>query len=223
MASNLSKKSPKVSLAKKPSENPKKPQETPAKPNENLPETSENPLSSVAADFKAEIEKSKAMIADADIPQKNKGGRPSKAALAEKQAIEQSQAAAQIETILPKESLKPIVALPFSIAAMQTGFEGFYLNEQEADAIVPSLHEVLKIYAPQVKGEHVAVISLSMAVLSVGLTKYLAYSHYKAEMRKQRQEEAQKQFAPPPAPKQQAAPAFRSPVAGLVQNAQGTA
>lgn len=166
MASNLSKPKVKVSKPSETSENPPKPAET---------------LIGPAADFRAEIEKSKAMISDADIPQKNKGGRPSKEQQALKEAADREAAAAQLTNILPPESLKTIVALPYTLAAAHTGFEGFYLQEEEAGAIVPPLIDVLKTYAPQVKGEHVALTSLALAVISVSLGKYMAFAMYKRQ------------------------------------------
>jgi len=166
MASNSKPKSSKVSILPKPPESPENSSETP-----------------VAANFRAEVEAAKAKIRESDKEPvetpKNKGGRPSKAELAARAEAERAKAAAELEQTMPVEALKPIVSLPFAMIAAQTGCEELLLKDEEAEAIVPSLHEVLKTYAPHVKGEHMALTSLGLAVVSISLSKYMTYQNWK--------------------------------------------
>jgi len=145
--------------------------------------TSGNPLVSEikieeTSDFRAEIEKSRAMIEGADQkvePPKNKGGRPSKLQIEAKKLADAEAQAKVIEQTVPKDSLKHILALPFNLAAMQTGFEGFALTDQEADSMVPSMHTVLATYAPQVNGESMALMAFAGSLFSIAIAKYMAF------------------------------------------------
>lgn len=161
---------------------------TPKKPLVTAPAAESPPAaapvpSSPSSDFRAEIEKSRALIADADqapaeLTTKNKGGRPSNAEKAQREAAEKAARLAELQRLVPTGSLKAAVAMPFDLAALATGFTGFRLEPEEADAIVPSLHEVLVAYAPQVKGENLALVTLAGALFSIGIGKYLAYLHH---------------------------------------------
>ncbi len=138
--------------------------------------------------FKDEIAKSKAMIDGADkAPEtpagagktKNKGGRPSNADKEAKAAAEQAAKLAELEQQVPKESLKSLVALPFGLLAFQTGFNGFQLTNEEADAIVPSMHAVMAKYAPMLKPDDVALMTFAGSLFSIGLMKYMAFLQFK--------------------------------------------
>lgn len=154
------------------------------------------------SDFRAEIEKSRAMIEGADKePAPKKIGRPSNA---ERQAQEDALKAARIadlERLAPPASLKAMIALPFDLAAMKTGFAGFQLTPEEAEAIAPSLHEVMIAYAPAVTGPHVALLALAGALFSIGIGKYVAFLHAATEGHSSQAAEAESPPAAAPAPK----------------------
>ena len=146
-------------------------------------ELSSNPKSEIilSPEFAAEIEKSRAMIADADAkPAKRGRGRPKKDATA---AAAAPTGAPQVEPMpveaFPKETLKTVIGLPFSIAALQTNFPGWILTDPEAEAIAPSLNTLLAHYAPQVKGESLALVTFAGALFSVGFGKYVAYLDFR--------------------------------------------
>jgi hypothetical protein len=132
------------------------------------------------SDFAAEIEKSRAMIDGADRPaEKKKVGRPSKEAKEAELAEQKAAQAEVLKQMVPAEGLGELVALPFHLASLQTGFQGFQLTENEKRAIVPSFHAVLAQYAPQVSGENMALIAFSGALFSIGLGKYMAYLEFR--------------------------------------------
>lgn len=135
-------------------------------------------------DFDAAIKSSKAMMDDADKAPgleapKRKGGRPSNAEKEAKAAAEKAAKLAEMEAQMPKEGLKQLVALPFGLVAFQTGFPGFQLTNEEAEAIVPSMHTVLATYAPQMNNENLALVTFAGALFSIGLAKYMAFLEFR--------------------------------------------
>lgn len=155
---------------------------TAAKPAVNPPPPSE--AKPEKSDFRVEIEKSRAIIQQADQPAAvptNKGGRPSNAEKAAREAAEKAAQAEKLAQLVPPAGLKQMVALPFNLAAIKTGFEGFLLTDEEAEAIVPSLHTVLATYAPQVNGESMAIMALAGALFSIGIGKYVAFLQFRGQ------------------------------------------
>lgn len=157
----------------------------PAKPAGNpKPPVQEVQLEGGNTAFMAEIEKSRSMIETADKPAekpKNKGGRPSNEEKAAKEAEKRAQAAAELSAAVPPEGLKSMIALPFGLAALQTGFDGFHLTDQEAAALTPGAHALLLTYAPQVKGENLALMAFAGALFSIGVSKYVAYINFRKQ------------------------------------------
>ncbi len=158
----------------------------------NIPENSDNgpvyELDTENPNFDAEIAKSRAMLGDADKPAaepagsagpRRRPGRPSKAEKEAEEAAKKAAQAAAMEQQMPKEGLKQLVALPFGLVAFQTGFNGFQLTNEEAEAIVPSMQTVLATYAPQMNGENIALVTFAGALFSVGLAKYMAYLEFR--------------------------------------------
>jgi hypothetical protein len=134
------------------------------------------------SNFREEIDKSRAMIENADkAPEtplsKNKGGRPSKDEVRAREEALKAARIADLERVAPPASLKAMVALPFDLLALKTGFQGWRLTPGEAEAIVPSLHSVMVTYAPAFQNENVALLALAGAIASVGLGKFLSFLH----------------------------------------------
>jgi len=200
---------------KKPAQTVKPPAETPKK----IALAQENPPSEVKIEggneaFREEVLKSREMIENSDKPgetlPKNKGGRPSNAEKARREAEARAAQAAEIQNVVPSEGLKPLLQLPFAAAAIQTGFPGFQLTDQEADSLVPSAHAVLATYAPQVKSEHVALVALGGGLISLAFTKYMAFIAFRS------QGAAPVPEVPPPPSEPAPASAFASPVDGFL-------
>jgi hypothetical protein len=152
----------------------------PPKPLETSDASAPPAASSPKDSFRDEIAKSKAMIGEADkvpdAPQvKNKGGRPSKEEVKQREDALKAARIDELNRVAPPESLKAMVALPFDLLAMRTGFPGWRLSPEEANAIVPSLHQVVLTYAPAFQGENVAVLALAGALFSIGIGKYLGF------------------------------------------------
>lgn len=84
---------------------------------------------------------------------------------------------------IPREALKPLVQFPYAIAAKKTGFEGFLLEEETANALVPMVDSVIRQYLPTTIGPHATLITLCGTLLVVTGSKYMMYLDWRAQGR----------------------------------------
>lgn len=82
------------------------------------------------------------------------------------------------------ENARPIGQLPFLVAGVATGYEGWTLEPKEAQAIAESLAQVLNALAPA-GGKYAAITALSSTLLVVGGMKFKGYREYLAQRAKE--------------------------------------
>jgi len=86
------------------------------------------------------------------------------------------------------ENCRPIGQLPFLVAGVATGYEGWNLEEKEAAAIGDALAPVLNAFIPS-GGKYAAVVALSSTLLVISGMKYKHYrEHLAAQAAKAKQE-----------------------------------
>lgn len=143
--------------------------------------------------FSAEVQKSRELLASNLVDEKPKRGRgrPKKSDLAAAQAMPGeghphsthstlSQVAAPPP--LPPAVLALALQCPFLIAEKRTGFEGFRLNKDELDALVPQLDQVCRQYMPMLNTPHAALAVFGMSMATVAVTKYMLYLDFQAQL-----------------------------------------
>jgi len=81
------------------------------------------------------------------------------------------------------ENARPIGQLPFLVAGVATGYEGWTLEPKEAQAIAESLAQVLNALAPA-GGKYAAITALSSTLLVIGGMKFKGYREYLAARQK---------------------------------------
>jgi hypothetical protein len=90
-----------------------------------------------------------------------------------------SQSATAISpTLWTSENCKPIGKLPFLVAGIATGFDGFALDDKEADAIADPLAAVLTALVPS-GGKYAAILALSSTLFVIGGMKAKNYREWK--------------------------------------------
>lgn len=77
--------------------------------------------------------------------------------------------------------------MPFTCAALATTFKGFELTNDEKKMVSGLGDQVAMQYAPTL-GPHGALIALSMAIMALAGTKFVAYSDWKREQKKERED-----------------------------------
>lgn len=88
------------------------------------------------------------------------------------------------------ENCRPIGQLPFLVAGVATGWEGWALDDREAGALAEPLAAVLNALIPA-GGKYAAIVALSSTALVIGGMKYKGYREYlAAEAAKAKKENA---------------------------------
>lgn len=137
-----------------------------------------------------EAVKSKAMLAEQnDKPAKRKRGRPPQNAASPEITAQSLPIGAKVEPI-PKELLSPMLKFPFKIAALRTGYEGFTLDDDEAEGLVPQLDQVLRTYMPQASSGEMALVIFGASLATVSGMKYMLYLDWKNEQKEKKAQEA---------------------------------
>lgn len=80
--------------------------------------------------------------------------------------------------------LKPAVQMPFEIAAIRTGYEGWRLDEAETNLLAMQVDAIAKEYMPQLSGRWASLVALSLSVAMISGTRFLSYSAWKKEHEK---------------------------------------
>ena len=136
-----------------------------------------------------EAVKSKAMLAEQVDKPARKRGRPAKKDAANPEITPQSlPLSAKIEPI-PTAILAPMLKFPFKIAALKTGYEGFSLEDGEADSLAPQLDQVLRTYMPQANSGEMALVVFAASLATVGGMKYMLYLDWKNEQKEKKAQE----------------------------------
>lgn len=76
--------------------------------------------------------------------------------------------------VLTKEALKPIIALPFNLACIKTGFEGWLLSELEEESLARSGSVAFNAWV-KIDPRYVALITFGLGILSITAGKSLMY------------------------------------------------
>jgi hypothetical protein len=92
--------------------------------------------------------------------------------------------APRIQLFTP-ESVRPIVSLPFNLACVKTGFDGFLLQEDEAQILSTSGAVVLNTWVT-IDPKFVALLMFSISMLSITAEKSLLYHRWAREMEAER-------------------------------------
>lgn len=85
------------------------------------------------------------------------------------------------DTPIPKEALGPIVAAPFRIAALRTGYNGFDLSDSERDGVVPLVDACLRQYLGPATTPHAAAIALGTTLAIFSGMKYMGYLQWRRD------------------------------------------
>lgn len=78
------------------------------------------------------------------------------------------------------ENCRPLGQLPFLVAGVATGWEGWSLDDKEAAALAEPLAAVLNTFVPA-GGQYAAIVALSSTLLVVGGMKYKGYREHLAK------------------------------------------
>lgn len=82
------------------------------------------------------------------------------------------------------ENCRPIGELPYLVAGFATKWDGWALEDREAEAVAAPLAQVLNALIPQ-GGKYAAVVALSSTLLAITGMKYRGYrEHLAAEEKK---------------------------------------
>ena len=91
------------------------------------------------------------------------------------------------------ESVRPVVSLPFNLAFVKTGFEGFLLSDPEAENLSHAGAMVFNQWV-QVDPRWLALITFSLTLASISVQKTMLYRQallkFQEEQEKKRQAEA---------------------------------
>lgn len=105
-----------------------------------------------------------------------------------------SSAAATVEVAAPAftpESVRPVVSLPFNLAFVRTGFDGFLLSDLEAENLSHSGAMLFNQWV-QVDPKYLALITFSLALASISVQKTMHYrkalAEFQAEQERKKKE-----------------------------------
>jgi len=82
---------------------------------------------------------------------------------------------------IPKEAISPILQMPFKAAALKTGFDGWNLSSEEANAVAPMVDAVIKRYLPDSTNPHAALIALCGTLTVFTGIRYMAFLEWKKD------------------------------------------
>ncbi len=139
---------------------------------------------STAADFSKVIQESTAAIAEADAP-KNKGGRPKGSKNKPKDGSTPGTpppvGAMPVNTpVIPVGILAPVIQMPYTAAALKTGWDGWKLEDEYAQELAPQVDMVLKAYLPQLSEKGAALVGCLFSITTITAIKYMGYLEWKA-------------------------------------------
>lgn len=111
--------------------------------------------------------------------------------------------AAPSAAMFTPESVRPLVSLPFNMAFVKTGFEGFTLSEGEAATLSSTGAMVFNSWVA-VDPKWLALITFSLSLASISVEKTMLYRRALAQWQAE-QDRIKKEAPPAPAPAQAAA------------------
>lgn len=82
---------------------------------------------------------------------------------------------------VPNAALRPLLKTPFRLAKLKTGFQGWELDDEDADEIVPALRAVIDQYSGNIDSPHAAAYALAGSILILAGTKYIAFMEWKKD------------------------------------------
>lgn len=136
----------------------------------------------------------------AELNQKRRGVKPgTKRGSYNKSSHERATATVDVEAPPPAftpESVRPVVSLPFNLAFVKTGFDGFLLTEGEGETLSHAGAMVFNQWV-QVDPKYLALITFSLTLASISVQKTMLYRQalMKFQAEQEAKEKAEKEKA----------------------------